>query len=119
VCAYVFTYMYLHVQPIPLAVTFSKAQSSKLERLFYHVSLKRDVRALSFERAFEIVTPSGIGCICVYVLPRLKAACVTDPVCGGKGPTLARYSAVIYIHIYMNTHEYLSLHIYLYACVRA
>jgi len=26
-----------------------KAQSSKLERLFCHVSVKRDVRALSFE----------------------------------------------------------------------
>ena len=39
------------VQPIPLGVTFSKAQSSnlQLERLFCHVSVKRDVRALSFE----------------------------------------------------------------------
>jgi len=37
------------VQPIPLGVTFSKAQSSKLERLFCHVLVKRDVRALSFE----------------------------------------------------------------------
>jgi len=36
------------VQPIPLELTFSKAQSSKLERLFCHVSVKRDVRALSF-----------------------------------------------------------------------
>jgi len=34
-------------------VTFSKAQSSKLERLFCHVSVKRDVRALSFE-IFEV-----------------------------------------------------------------
>jgi len=33
----------------PLGVTFSKAQSSKLERLFCHVLVKRDVRALSFE----------------------------------------------------------------------
>jgi len=37
------------VQPIPLGVTFSKAQTSKLERRFCHVSEKRDVRALSFE----------------------------------------------------------------------
>jgi len=37
------------LQPIPLGVTFSKAQSSKLERLFCHVSVKRDVEALSFE----------------------------------------------------------------------
>jgi len=38
-----------HVQPIALGVSFSKAQSSKLERLFFHVSMKRHVRALSFE----------------------------------------------------------------------
>ena len=37
------------VQPIPLGVTFSKAQSPKLESLFCHVSVKRDVRALSVE----------------------------------------------------------------------
>jgi len=37
------------VQPMPLGVSFSKAQSSKLERLFCHVSVKTDVRALSFE----------------------------------------------------------------------
>jgi len=53
------------LQPIPLGVSFSKAQSSKLERLFCHVSVKRDVWALSFEleTAFENVTPSGIGCM--------------------------------------------------------
>jgi len=39
----------IKVQPIPLGVSFSKAQSSKLEHLFRHVSVKRDVRALSFE----------------------------------------------------------------------
>jgi len=37
------------VQPIPREASFSKAQSSKLERLFCHDSVKRDVRALSFE----------------------------------------------------------------------
>jgi len=37
------------LEPIPLEVTFSKPQSSKLERLFCHVSVKRDVWALSFE----------------------------------------------------------------------
>jgi len=36
------------LQPIPHGVSFSKAQSSKLERLFCYVSMKRDVRALSF-----------------------------------------------------------------------
>jgi len=43
----------LKVQPIPLGVTFSnavsKAQSSKLERLFSLKCGKRDLRALSFE----------------------------------------------------------------------
>jgi len=39
----------IHVQPIPFGMSFSKAQSSKLQRLFCHVSMKRDVRALSFE----------------------------------------------------------------------
>ena len=33
------------VQPIPLGVTFSKAQSSKLERLFCHISVKKDIGA--------------------------------------------------------------------------
>jgi len=51
------------VQSIPLGVSFSKAQSSKLEHLFCYVSVKREVRALNFEleTAFENVTPSGIG----------------------------------------------------------
>jgi len=39
----------VELQPIPLGSTFSEAQSSKLQRLFFHVSVKRDVRALSFE----------------------------------------------------------------------
>ena len=37
------------LQPIPLEVTFSKVQRSKVERLFCHVSVKRDIRALNFE----------------------------------------------------------------------
>jgi len=40
---------HVQVQLIPLGMSFSKAQSSKLECLFRHVSVKRDVRALSFE----------------------------------------------------------------------
>ena len=53
----------IKLQSIPLGVSFSKAQSSKLERLFRHVSVKREVRALNFEleTAFENVAPSGIG----------------------------------------------------------
>jgi len=39
----------IKVQPIPLGVSFSKAQSSKFEHLFCHVSVRREVRALSFE----------------------------------------------------------------------
>jgi len=41
--------MGLVVQPIPLGVKFSKAQSFKLERLFLLKHGKRDVRALSYE----------------------------------------------------------------------
>jgi len=43
-------------------------ESSKLERLFCHVSVKWDVRALRFELWNSIRkcnTPSGIGCTCV------------------------------------------------------
>ena len=47
----------MYIQPFPLGLSFSKAQSSKLERLVCHVSMKRDVRALSFETIFENVTP--------------------------------------------------------------
>jgi len=39
----------IKVQPIALGVSFSKDQSSKFEHLFCHVSVKREVRALSFE----------------------------------------------------------------------
>jgi len=48
------------VQPIPLGVTFSKAQSSKLERLFCHVSVKTEVRALSVG-ASDIVKAESSG----------------------------------------------------------
>jgi len=48
---------------------FFKAQSSKLERLFSLKRGKRDVRAL---RAFENVTPGGIGCT-FFVLFRLPS----------------------------------------------
>jgi len=46
---YLLCVLFQIVQPIPLEVTFSKAQSSKLERLFYHVSVRRHVRTLSVE----------------------------------------------------------------------
>jgi hypothetical protein len=60
----------IKVQPIPLGVSFSKAQSSKLEHLFCHVTVKREVRALSFEleTAFENVTPSGIIMIFTFTI---------------------------------------------------
>ena len=41
--------MHTSIQSIPLGLTFVKSQSSKLESLFFHVSVNRDVRALSFE----------------------------------------------------------------------
>jgi len=39
----------INIMTIPLGVIFSKAQSSKLEGLFCHISGKKDFRALSFE----------------------------------------------------------------------
>ena len=53
----------IKVQSIALGVSFSKAQSSKLEHLFCHVSVRREVRALNFElkTPFKNVAPSGIG----------------------------------------------------------
>jgi len=107
------TYIYIYniyIQPIPLGVTFSKAQSSKLERLFCHGSLKRDVRALSFETAFENVTPCGIGCIyiCIYVCIK----CTSPPLLiRDKDTSYAPYAPPpckrkekkvrIFVHIYL------------------
>jgi len=64
----------IKVQSIPLGVTFSKPQSSKLEHLSCHVAVKRKVRALSFElkTAFDNVTPSGIGCTFLDPLSIIK-----------------------------------------------
>jgi len=39
----------IKVQPISLGVSFLKAQSSKFEHLFCHISAKRELQALSFE----------------------------------------------------------------------
>ena len=57
------------VQPIPLGVTFSnavsklKAQSSNVSFATFQGKETFELWALSFERAFEIVTPRGIGCM--------------------------------------------------------
>jgi len=54
------------IQPIPLGVTFSnavsKAQSSKLERLFSLKRGKRDVRALSLELS-KMSPQVGLGVV--------------------------------------------------------
>jgi len=91
------------VQPIPCGVTFWKAQSSKLERLFCHVSVKTDVRALSFERAFENVTPSGIGCVwCGWCVWR---ACQECHVCV---PSIWCVCPAWRIHEWGRTHSHLT-----------
>jgi len=108
VCIYlcVYTYVYTHtslcttgvVQPIPLGVTFSKAlsnQSSKLESLFSLKRCKRDVRALSFETAFENVTPTGIGSMMHDDSKRWRCVCVC--VC---------VYMYVYVHTYIHTHHY-------------
>ena len=59
-----------HIQPIPIEMTFFKAQSSKLVGLFSLVRSKRDLRALSFglrRMSFQL----GLAVrICIYVLMR-------------------------------------------------
>jgi len=51
---YMYVYVYIHTYIYFFECCF-KAQSSKLQRLFCHVSVQRDVRALSFEpwRSFK------------------------------------------------------------------
>jgi len=76
VCIYIYGYIQtdIYIQPIPLGVTFSKAQSSKLKAQRSNVSFATfhwketfELWVLSFETAFENVTPSGIGCINIYI----------------------------------------------------
>jgi len=69
VCCSVWQFLaMIQVQPNPLGVTFSKAVS-KLKAPSSNVSFATfqcketfELSALSFERAFENVTPRGIGC---------------------------------------------------------
>ena len=63
VCVCMYAYVVTYVQPIPLAVTFSKAQRSKVSLATFQWQETFDLWAFSFETAFENVTPSGIGCI--------------------------------------------------------
>jgi len=55
-----------HVKAYPtccdILESFFKAQVSQLDRLFSLECRDRDVRAVSFGRAFENVTADGIGC---------------------------------------------------------
>jgi len=59
------------LQPIPLVVTFSKAgsklkaQSSNVSFVTFQWKETFELRALSFDRVFENVTPSWIGCTCI------------------------------------------------------
>ena len=64
----------MQIQQIPLGVTFSnavskiKAQSSNVSFATFQWKETFKLWALSFERAFENVTPSGIGCTDVYMI---------------------------------------------------
>ena len=82
---------HIHIQPIPLGVTFSNAVS-KLKAQSLNVSFHWNVAKETFELwAFENVTPSGIGCIYVFqkVLYRTygwrvmsSKRCYTSSTCG-------------------------------------
>ena len=78
------SHMWIHrmshiwIQPIPLGVTFSKAQSSKLEGLFCHVSMKRDVRALSFELLKQHLKMSPQVGSAIHGMSHIWIHCITQ-----------------------------------------
>ena len=73
-------------------MTFSKAQSSKLERLFSLKSGKRDVRVLSFElsKMSLQVRLAAYICIHMYLYIHIQCACKFQD-----------FIYIIYIHINM------------------
>ena len=84
-------------------MSFSRAQSSKFERLFGHVSVKRDVRALSFElwKSFRKCHPKwdwlymyiNIDILVYALVSRVQDFfCLISPVSDNKsGPDVYRF----------------------------
>jgi len=103
-------YIYTYAQPIPRGVTFSKALSklkSQSSNVSFHWNVAKEtfeLWALSFETAFENVTPRGIGCTYIYVYTShvyiyvymylYICICIRTPSWG---------LPVVYRHIYMYT----------------
>jgi len=132
---YMYIHVYIYVQPIPPRVTFSKAQRSKLEYLFCHVLVKRDVRAFSFELWNSIrkchpkwdwlhidetwcVAVNDMMCCSQWhdVLQSMTwCVAVNDMMCCSQCLTLMRHECQDYVTIYMHwglLHVY-HLHMYM------
>ena len=87
------------VQPIPFGVTFSKAvwkPKAQSSNVSFHWNVAKDMFelwAVSFETAFEYVTPSGMWCVCdgVCAMMYLSMVCVRSgvPVLSSTCPVCA------------------------------
>jgi len=124
--------LFLHIQPIPLGVTFSKAQSSKFERLFCHVSLKRDHRALSFElwnsirkchpkwdrlymqeETYQLVKRDISTCqkICLFLHMYLSDVCARY----SSNVSVNVYTHIcVYAYVYVRIYRWVYLYLYIY-----
>jgi len=104
---YICICIYLHIQPIPLGMTFSKDFSklkAKSSNVSFHWNVAKETLelwALSFETAFENVTPSEIGCTYIYIYINI---CFH----------VFYIHVYIYIYIYINIWIYTCLYVYLY-----
>ena len=81
-------YMYIFTQKLYVYISSSRLQEGKNKKTF-------ELWALSFERAFEIVTPSGIGCtsqglyMCIY----------SQEMCMYISMNITRH---VYVHVYIH-----------------
>jgi len=97
ICTYVCVSICVYTQPIPRGMTFSKAlsklkaQSSNVSFATFQWKETSELWALSFETAFENVTPGGIGYICVYI----------HPTCSARRADKSNSHAKTQIHIYI------------------
>jgi len=101
-----------------------KAQSSNVSFATFQWKETFELWALSFETAFENVTPNGIGClcisvytcvfmhvhVCVYTCIRIKINCRQFPLAA----TFSCYLQLVCMYIYTQIYTYLYTHIYTY-----
>jgi len=103
------------VQPIPLGVSFSKAQSSKPERLFCHVSVKRDVQALSFE-LWNSIRKCHPNCDWLYMYFHMYMyVCIMYIHIPALRSSRERHEGMYFcIHTYVYVSMYICVYIYMY-----